>query len=285
MRASQFLTAIGLAALMTGLSGTAHSADYLRGTQIEQAPPTIYGQSTNSDAIDWSGLYIGAHGGMTRTHLTPGSNLQTLATSAYVPALGGSALQAGNWFSQRAGYTSGQSYGIIAGYTMSFEDALIGLEGDWTHSSKEYKTLAATGVPGFPGVALTGQETLKLTDYGSARLRFGWAYGRFAPFATLGLAMGRVDTAWSLNQSAPGAGPQPGASASCAPLGYCSAKSSFTAWGFSGGVGADIALTSNVFLRAEYLYTRLTDGKRSSASLNGTVMEINTARAAVGVKF
>jgi opacity protein-like surface antigen len=53
-----------------------------------------------------------------------------------------------------------------------------------------------------------------------------------------------------------------------------------TAWsvGLAGGLGIDVALSQNAFLRAEWQYVRFTDFAGAAAS-------INTLRAGAGLKF
>jgi opacity protein-like surface antigen len=122
--------------------------------------------------------------------------------------------------------------------------------------------------------------SMRITDYGTVRARFGYAWNWLLPYATVGLAIGRADIARSVtitldrtdfNTSPP------------TPLGvivYSDAKAQAGALtlGYALGLGVDIGLLPGVFVRAEYEFVQLN-------TIQGITAHINSFRAAAAVKF
>jgi opacity protein-like surface antigen len=111
-----------------------------------------------------------------------------------------------------------------------------------------------------PSTSTAGGSSYKLVDYVTFRGRAGYAVGQFLPYAVLGAAVGRVNysttTTGGSNQSQDNVFP----------------------FGFVAGLGMDVLLLPNVFLRGEWegvLFTHV-GGIRSN---------VNTGRVALGVRF
>ena len=128
---------------------------------------------------------------------------------------------------------------------------------------------------------------LKLTEFGTARLRFGVPFGSFMPFATAGVALGR----FSYRNEAVAVGDTRAVTADAnngvtifgpwtPELNSSLSDASRTrfAFGYALGGGFDWALTQNIFLRAELQHVRFGNTGDMTAS-------INTARAGAGLKF
>ncbi|MBN9442660.1 MAG: porin family protein, partial [Bosea sp.] len=132
--------------------------------------------------------------------------------------------------------------------------------------------------------SLTTNQSAKLNDYGTARLRMGWAFGNFMPFATIGGAVGRFNTSSTvtatnyLTQTNPVTGAVYQGTAAGYPLTVGATKKNVYGFGLAVGGGVDWALGENIFLRGEYQLIRFAD-------VEGTTTTVNTARAAVAVKF
>ena len=94
--------------------------------------------------------------------------------------------------------------------------------------------------------------TVRLSDFGSARLRGGYALGCFLPYAFLGYGVGSQTI-----------GPQrfgvPSSGASGLDTMTSHAK---LVYGYSAGVGVDVLVTGGLFARAEYEYRRITSNDR-----------------------
>ena len=112
------------------------------------------------------------------------------------------------------------------------------------------------------------------------------ALGNFLPYAFGGLAIGHanVNIAGTVfgqenpqNQPCTPAGP---ATPVCVPFSFTGTAGKNGEWlyGFTLGGGVDIALTRNVFLRAEYEFVQF-------APIANLVLDVNTVRGGLGVKF
>lgn len=141
--------------------------------------------------------------------------------------------------------TNSAQYGGFLGYSAQWDELVLGIEGAYNRAS----SLSATGVNGLLS------STFKLVDYGTLRARAGYAFGQFLPYAFFGAAAGRV------NYATPSA----------------TRDNGYTA-GFTTGLGIDVAVLPNVFVRAEYEYVLF-------APIGGVRASVNTARAGIGVRF
>jgi len=118
---------------------------------------------------------------------------------------------------------------------------------------------------------------MNITDYGSLRVRGGYAIDSFLPYGFVGVAMGQA----SINRRADAnidylyVGTQGLPNYSAAGFLTDNANSKFIT-GFAGGLGIDMMLYAGLFLRAEWEYLRFT------SSVDTTV---NTVRAGLGYKF
>ncbi|MET3893076.1 outer membrane immunogenic protein [Bosea sp. OAE506] len=281
------------AALLAGVAtapGAALAADYpvLRGSQIDDAPPAPEFDSNTK----WSGFYFGGGAGLSDTKFKPGNGLQTLANYAYRNTLLGSEANlgslVGNLPSKR---DSGSTFFGFAGYNFAFGDVVLGLEADYTKSGHEYlisdfigrRFTTSDGT--LNDISMTTRNGAQLQDYATARVRMGWAYGRIMPYATVGGALGRFDTTstidatWRFTRINPVSGAlENNLVAAGYPLRVGETKRNVYGFGLSAGAGIDMALTDNLFLRAEYQIIRFAD-------VEGTSTTVNTGRVAAGLKF
>lgn len=187
-------------------------------------------------------------------------------------------------------------YGGYVGYNTQWQDLVLGLEANYTHSPF---TLVATSQPienhvyavGSALVSYYAQGTgsMQITDYGSLRARAGWVVGgNFMPYGFAGLAVGKgsysvTSLAFGQQSSPPSPAlpflpctPSPGACIDYAfPNG--SSGNSFL-YGFSVGGGMDIAVTPNIFVRGEFEFIQF-------AEVSGITATITTARVGAGLKF
>src|SRR5205085_7114163 len=114
-----------------------------------------------------------------------------------------------------------------------------------------------------------GSETARIIDYGTVRLRGGWAAGMFMPYATFGLAVGRMDITRSVVVTPSGAAALPAVSENLLnQFGY----------GWAAGLGVDFCLLANLFMRAEYEYVQFPD-------FQGLNAHIHNVRVGAALKF
>jgi opacity protein-like surface antigen len=288
-RPAAALAAVLLAGTVITAGGAA-AADYpvLRGSQIDDAPPAPEFDSY----AKWSGFYFGGGSGLSSTKFEPGNGLQNLANYAYRNTLLGSEVNMGNLVGNLPSKTdSGATFFGFTGYNFTFGDVILGLEADYTRSNHNYlisdfigrRSTTSDGTVN--DYTLTTRQGAELKDYATARIRMGWAYGRIMPFATIGGAVGRFDTTstidatWRFTRTNPVTGAiENNVVAAGYPLRVGSTKSNVYGFGLTAGGGIDMALTDNLFLRAEYQIVRFAD-------VEGTTTTINTGRVAAALKF
>lgn len=301
--------------------GAAQAADLdygvLRGPEYEPVPL----------AIDWSGGYFGAHGGFTSA-TTPFKNVyQPLVTRIVGFPSVAQDFTSGTVLSSRSRSADGESFGGYAGYNFVYDDVVLGFEVDYTRFSTGVSTSTAVSrqkyvTPGYVETAdLTGSATRKIEDFGTVRVRAGYAIGSFLPFVTAGVAIGRMQIAdkvayrdygydqatFRANQSLP-AGTAPAyvgnfgyaAFSQTNPDGSVPATGTVVAsnrtkvvGGITLGAGLEYALTTNIVLRGEYQYVMFNDFKANNTVFNGTVINqgsvastaISTVRGGAAIKF
>lgn len=275
MRIRSIALMLGSTTLATSLlAAPVVAADYpvLRGSQIEDAPPA-------PSSFSWEGFYFGGGAGVTDTKFKPTTTFPSAALFAFnntalgrqlgINSLTNVTIEKGD---------SGATYFGFLGYNVAFGDAVLGIEADYTRSghafqSDAYVLSSAAVVNGVvQNFDLRTLQSAKLDDYATLRLRMGWAFGNFMPFATIGGAVGRFNTlsrVYAVNSVT---------QADLTPASAALVKKNTYSFGLSAGGGVDWALGDNLILRGEYQLIRFAD-------VDGTTTTVNTARAALGVKF
>lgn len=147
--------------------------------------------------------------------------------------------------------------GIQAGYNWQFDQMIVGVETD----------IQGAGLKSDVEVGGLGAEA-KISWFGTTRARLGYTpVDRFMVYATGGVAYGKIKAS--------------------AFNGTSSFSESDTRVGYTVGAGAEYALTNNVTLKSEYLYTDL--GKLKLDAGAGNFGEVkapfHTVRVGVNYKF
>ena len=235
---------LGLVLMAAGAAAPARAADWLGDTPLRgalsNAPPP------------WDGLYFGG---------TYGYASMEANFSDAVSSLSGDGISLSN----QTGHQT--SYGGFVGYNVTWDNELVlGLEGDYHQMASDLTVTSSDVVSGATTYNATSSVTLK--GYGTIPGRVGYAVGKFLPYAQVGLALGRM------SYSTTGTSTTGGTTTDI--LGDTNTDS----WvvGGAAGVGVDVALTSNVFLRGEYEYVAFL---KTGSILPG----LNTVRAGLGVRF
>ena len=281
---------VGLGLL--GLAQSALAADldypYLRGSNI----PTYH----------WAGFYAGAQVGYSGASYDFGSGVSSLVNTllSTYPTLAG---DVSNWNVFGKASTSGFAYGGFAGYNAEWEGVILGVELNYSRTSL-FKSVAnsATGPDpnptvrsavefwSFDKVTVTGTTSLKITDVATLRGRAGWEAGPFLPYAFAGVAVGRADvtqsasavanyTDWTdTNCNLNGCSFQPVGTAQLTFPAVTNNQSGRFVYGGAAGLGLDMVLMSNVFLRLEWEYLLF-------QPIDGIHANINSVRTALGFLF
>ena len=250
-----------LVAVMCGSASVAQAADmpdlpFLRGSFTEGLSAT---------SVNWQGFYVGgqvSYGSVT-SKVASGVNSDLQAT--FIPPNNVSY----NWqpFGSAHGNTTG--YGAFVGYNSQWDDVVVGFEANYIHDGFRSVTNSVGLRYEADNVTLqsvtNSNATVKLSDFGSLRVRGGYVMGCFLPYLFAGTGLGGQTVDRTV-------------SASPDPLrpGTSAASKTKLVFGYSAGAGIDVMLVGGLFVRAEYEYRRVTSDVESN---------INTVRAGLGYKF
>lgn len=195
--------------------------------------------AAQAGGYNWSGLYLGAHGGFAWSDFDyPGTNPYVAPPGACKNAFG----PGQDCGSPRPDLKGGLVGGQI-GYNLQIHQIVIGAEADISFTNME-ETVR-------DGNYLT--QTHTIDRLGSVRARLGYAFDRFLPYGTVG--WGWADA--SLGEACPGdaAAVQFGICRPAANGGFGSYDKSQdkteSGWVYGGGV--EMAIADNWTLRGEYL--------------------------------
>lgn len=266
--------------VLVGMAGEACAADlsdtFLRGSQaIISAPgPTR-----------WDGFYFGGQVGGAWSGTDFSSTTQPLVAFILRNTTIERENQVSKWTTLGKYDTNGTSYGAFAGYQTQWDSAVIGIEGNYNvtnlamASGDSMRRIFSTSDGYSNDVTVIATSSMRITDYGTLRLKGGWAFDCFMPYGFFGLAVGRADTNRSATVIATGFD-QSGSGKPPYSLTQTNAeiKTGEFAYGFATGVGMDYAVFQNFFVRGEYEYVQF-------GAFNDLKTHINTIRAAAGVKF
>lgn len=267
--------ALGALALILAMPAGAAAADFplLRGSF------TGYGQ--------WEGVNLGGTLGMTNLN----TDFSQSTSSIVADMLRQSTLEAeigpSGWNVLANDISSSTSYGAFLGYNMQWDQLVIGFDLAYHRFSNlqtsDGPTLLERIVSTSDGtshdLAIWAQSSTKLVDYGTVRARAGYAVGQFLPYAMIGGALGRFNystTVWLADQQTDSNGNKSLYIPPSSP--QTDAKDGAYVAGLAVGLGMDVALLPNVFLRAEWEYVTF-------AGVHDFHSYMNSGRVGVGVRF
>ena len=252
----------GVAIVVTAVQ--AHAADlgdsFLRGSNTVISAP---------GGTRWDGFYVGGHVGMS----VPGIDFIN-NTPQITALLSGPPLTSRTATALGTHDSTGKHFGGFVGYNQQWDGAVVGVEANYHWIDK---SLTATNVVS-GGLALpppsntytgVGSVTSRIIDYGTLRVRGGWAAGMFMPYATFGIAVGRMDINRSVVVTP--------ATALALPPVTENILNQF-GYGYAAGLGVDFCLMANLFMRAEYEYVQFPD-------IQGLNAHMHNVRVGAALKF
>jgi opacity protein-like surface antigen len=249
-----------LAAVMCGVAAAAQAADL-------PDLPALRGGFTDglTSRVNWQGFYAGGQVSYGRvTSKADGiSNSDLQATFFPPPNV--------NYLWKPLGMARSNDggFGAFGGYNAQFEDVVVSFEGNYIHDGFR-STTTGVGLVYLPDNVTVLSSTnstavVRLSDFGSARVRGGYAIGCFLPYAFVGYGVGSQTVDRSIS-----AVPGPVRPA------WTNDSHSKLVYGYSAGFGLDVMVTGGLFARAEYEYRRVTSNIESN---------INTVRLGLGYRF
>jgi outer membrane immunogenic protein len=238
---------------------------------------------------NWSGFYVGGQFGLSSANIDPGKATQPLIANLLRRTTAEQDGQISQWPNLPKSSSSGTNYGAFFGYNSQWDDIILGVEFAYNFGSN--MSAAANDLIGrsftasdgyLYGVQVASQAAMSFKDYGTIRGRAGYVMGRFLPYAQLGVAIGRADLRRSVTVNLIGVDPDPTTPPSLPTVSLnrsaSDVKKDAVVYGITAGVGVDIAVTENIFLRAEYEFIQFFQAQSMTVALN-------TGRLGVGVKF
>jgi opacity protein-like surface antigen len=253
-------------------------------TPVLPAPPAY---------VRWSGLYVGGNIGYSSAHIDFSQATQSLLAFELRTLALENEQHPSQWQVLKNVDTNGPSAGAFVGYNGQWDDIVIGVELNYgtskfsaTAPSDPIRRVVTTSDGNVYDATVSGSASVKIHDFGTARLRAGYVMGPFLPWAMVGFAAGRADYTRSATITGAQNPPTGWPLAPCDPLAGCvefsfgasDAKNNAWLYGWATGAGVDVMIMPHVLVRAEYEYT-------SFASLAGIRPAINTVRLGAGFKF
>ena len=183
-----------LAVMMCGVAAGAQAADLpdlpiLRGA---------FADGLTGGRVNWSGVYAGGqitHGGADMDFKNSGQDLLAkLLNNIDVEAQ----FNISKWPVGERTHMQSSGFGAFAGYNFQWTDALIGVELNYTHGEFFGQSKGSQGRSfQFPTdyittVNVSSSSSMRMTDFGSLRLRGGYAVGSFLPYGFVGVALGHL---------------------------------------------------------------------------------------------
>jgi opacity protein-like surface antigen len=272
----RLVVAVGL----IGLVSNAFAGDFEFPT-LRGSSPFVPGTPTYTR---WSGIYGGGHVGWGSAHFDFKNATQSLVEFILRESTLESGAHPSQWAVLGSSDSQRRSVGAFAGVNFQYDEIIVGV--DITYSKSQFagsapvSPLTRVSSPGDGSVyttTISGSASMAIHDYGTVRARAGWAAGSFMPFATVGLALARVDYARSATVQGTFTNDS-GGPFFFGPWTESDTRKNAIVPGWAVGAGIDVMLLPNVFARVEYEYIGLSQIGRSLAS-------INVGRVGAGFKF
>jgi outer membrane immunogenic protein len=265
----RMLSACGAALLLTALAAEqASAADWL--------DDTLRGSYTSSGPVRWDGIYFGGQLGVANSNADFSNATGEFVRYSLRETALGREIQPNTWSVLPSQLAHGRSYGGFVGYNMQWDQLVLSGEIAYNRASGMDPSAAdairrvVSPSVGTDTVTVGGAASIKLNDYGTARARAGYAMGQFLGYGFVGVAVGRFDYSRDLFLTVTGA--------DHVFETLTDSKKNAIVAGWTTGLGVDVAVTPNVFVRGEWEFNAFT-------SVGGIKFSTNTARVGVGMRF
>jgi outer membrane immunogenic protein len=259
--------------------------------------PEFLRGSYSPSSSRWDGFYVGGQAG--KTFGTADFSNGTGSMVSYM--LANTELQpiVSDWTTLSKSSTGSQSFGGFIGYNYQWDDVVLGAELNYNHTTIGLSAQDSTDPilitsknppPGYTliyNVTVTSGASVAIHDIVTARARAGWTFDRFLPYGFAGVAVGRADvsryvTLGNSTEQLIVTGPPP---VPATPVCLClprdpqsQSQGGLIAYGFTAGLGVEVALMQNLFVRAEWEFIEF-------PNIADFRVSVNSARVGVGLKF
>ena len=234
---------------------------------VRSAPPAY---AAPLPVFTWTGFYVGVNAGVAfRDQNNSIARSGNFLTPGVLPA-GYPAGQASQLFIGGGGNNSSRfEGGAQIGYNFQYGALVYGVEADidfiarGNRGSRSRGINAQLPVAPFPFATSLAASGGRSGNYiGTVRGRLGYAFDRFLPYITGGLAYGDTRSGGTVSFRGPGVPSNA----------FTSSGGNSTRIGYALGAGVEYAFTNNITAKAEYLFTDLGHNRRrlySSAAAPG----------------
>jgi opacity protein-like surface antigen len=275
-----FARVLAAAMLLAGMAMPAGAADWL--------DDTLRGTVTSSGPMRWDGVNFGATMGLSNMTTDFGNSSSSLIAYSLRNTTLQSEYSPSSWTTLPSNTTNGRQYGIFLGYNVQWSELVLGFDAAYNRpssleaSARDSIGRQVTTSDTFVNqVTIVSQSQVKLIDYATARVRAGYAWGQFLPYAAVGVAVGRFNYSTTATTTVGGNSPTiPAPNNVYGPntdVQSSSKNGAFTA-GPLVALGLDVAITPSIFARAEWEFAAF-------APIGGIRVGLNTGRVGVGVRF
>lgn len=271
---------LAAAMLLAVSAGEATAADWL--------DDTLRGSFTSSAPVRWDGINFGASMGLSSMNTDFGNSSSSLIAYSLRNTTVLTELQPQSWTTLPSNTTNARQYSIFLGYNIQWSELVLGIDGSYNRpsslessASDSIARQATTSDTFVNQIDIAAQASLKMIDYATLRARAGYAMGQFLPYAVVGVAVGRFNYTTTATTTVSGNSPTVAAPNNVygpnTDTQSNSRNNAFSA-GPLFGLGIDVAILPNMFLRAEWEYAAF-------APVGGIRAGLNTGRVGVGVRF
>jgi outer membrane immunogenic protein len=189
-----------------------------------------------------------------------------------------------NWPVLGSKDNTGRAYGGFIGYNWQLDSIVVGVDAAYNYTAgittsdgptslRRVVTLSDGTVN---DVRISGRASLTMHDYATLRARAGYPMGQFMPYAFFGAAVGRFD--YSTRTTVRVVQDPSGTPSVYGPFTERERKTNAITAGFTTGLGVDIAILPNMYLRAEYEFNAFLE-------LAGIRPMTHTGRVGLGFRF
>jgi outer membrane immunogenic protein len=247
--------------------------------------PEFLRGSFSPSSTRWDGFYVGGQAAYLSGGADFGNATQPLVAYILRNTFIENNFGVSNWTTLGRRDANSSGFGGFVGYNAQWDDVVLGFEVNYIKTN--WQALASDSISRFNdsggvryAATIDASSSIKLIDYTSIRGRAGYTMGQFMPYGLVGFVVGRADIMKSATVTETETTlPLPGTlSGGLGPTTKSENQSGKFIYGYSAGLGLDMALTPNIFVRGEYEYVQF-------FGLGGLKYYLNTARAAVGLKF
>lgn len=280
-RRSSLRVCVGAAAMLAAMA-----ADHARAADWPGDSP-LRGSFFSSATTRWDGFHFGVQYGASNMNTDFGNSTSALVAYSLRNTVLENEFSPSSWTALPNNTITGQQYGAFLGYNWQWDQLVGGFDLGYNRTAGSFTASASDTIARQvttsdlvnQAVTITAQSSLKLVDYATMRARAGYAFGQFLPYAFVGGAVGRFNYANTETTNVVGT-PQAGSTVTAFNTTDTQTQSKDNAivGGAVVGLGLDVALLPNVFLRGEWEFVAF-------APVGGIRANFNTARVGIGMRF